>query len=99
MPKSPPQPQPSLTAAAAPDVEGLPPLPPLPETYEAAAKELDALVSTMESGQMPLEQLFSSYRRGSQLMGYCKAKLESVENQIKLLESGELKAWPAAAAK
>lgn len=70
-----------------------PPVPALPATYEAALQELEGLISGLESGQMPLDQLLTGYQRGAQLLVFCKSKLESVENQIKVLEGTELKPW------
>ena len=67
--------------------------PALPETYELALQELERLILSLESGQLPLDQLLSSYQRGAQLMVFCKGKLEAVENQIKVLEGNELKNW------
>jgi len=67
--------------------------PELPETYELALQELERLIVDLESGQLPLDQLLSSYQRGALLMSFCKGKLEAVENQIKVLEGNELKNW------
>ena len=67
--------------------------PALPETYELALQELERLITELESGQLPLDQLLSSYQRGAQLMAFCKGKLEAVENQIKVLDGNELKNW------
>jgi exodeoxyribonuclease VII small subunit len=44
---------------------------------------------------LPLDQLLGSYQRGAQLLAFCRDKLAAVENQVKLLESGELKTWSA----
>ncbi len=71
------------------------PSPPLPATYEAAVKELEGLVSSLESGQLPLDQLLTGYQRGAQLLAFCRSKLEAVENQVKVLEGSELKPWAA----
>lgn len=68
-------------------------LPALPETYEAALLELETLASNLESGKLPLDQLLTGYQRGAQLLKFCRDKLEAVENQIKVLEGGELKPW------
>lgn len=65
----------------------------LPATYEAALQELEQLVSRLESGDMPLEQLLSGYQRGAELLNFCRGKLEAVENQIKVLDAGILKTW------
>ncbi len=70
--------------------------PALPETYELALQELERLISELESGQLPLDQLLTSYQRGAQLMAFCKSRLEAVENQIKVLDGNELKNWSGA---
>ncbi len=67
--------------------------PALPATYEAGLQELESLISGLESGQLPLDQLLSSYQRGAQLLAFCKTQLEAVETQIKVLEGTELKPW------
>ena len=68
----------------------------LPPTYEAALAELEQLVGQMESGALPLEQLLGSYQRGAALLKFCRSRLQAVEEQVKLLEDGQLKAWPPA---
>ena len=68
----------------------------LPASYEDAVTELDALVATMEAGQLPLERMLESYRRGAELLGFCRSRLEAVEQQVKILEDGQLKPWTAA---
>jgi exodeoxyribonuclease VII small subunit len=65
----------------------------IPENFESALKELDHLVLSMESGAMPLSTLLTSYQRGAQLLKYCKEQLQSVENQVHLLEQGEAEPW------
>jgi exodeoxyribonuclease VII small subunit len=62
-------------------------------TYEQALVELEALVQAMEAGKMPLDQLLASYKRGAQLLQQCRARLQVVEDQVKLLEDGQLKPW------
>jgi exodeoxyribonuclease VII small subunit len=64
-----------------------------PVSYEAALKELESLVQQMESGQLPLADLLSGYQRGAELLGYCRSQLDAVEQQIKVLDNGALKAW------
>jgi exodeoxyribonuclease VII small subunit len=63
----------------------------MPATYEQALAELERLVAAMENGQLPLDQLLDSYQRGSQLLAFCRAKLEAVENRVKVLEDGQLR--------
>ncbi|WP_439517253.1 exodeoxyribonuclease VII small subunit [Hydrogenophaga sp.] len=67
-----------------------------PTSYEAALAELEQLVSQLDAGQLPLEQLLTHYQRGAELLAFCRARLDAVENQIKVLEGGELKPWDAA---
>ena len=69
------------------------PPPAAPANYEDALTELERLVSAMEGGQMPLDSLLESYRRGAELLPYCRGRLEAVETQVKVLEDGQLKPW------
>ncbi len=66
----------------------------MPATYEAALAELEHLVQTLESGQVPLDDLLAGYQRGAALLAFCKDKLAAVEDQIKLLDAnGNAKPW------
>ena len=76
--------QPDLTDAVAASV---------PANYEAALSELETLVGQLESGQMPLDQLLTGYQRGALLLGFCRDKLKAVEDQIQVLDGGQLKPW------
>ncbi len=78
-------------AAAKPPVDPVP-----PASYEAALAELEQLIAHIESGQLPLEQLLSGYQRGAQLLAFCRDRLESVEQQIRVLDDGVLRPWNAA---
>ncbi|MBL0147262.1 MAG: exodeoxyribonuclease VII small subunit [Ideonella sp.] len=64
-----------------------------PASYELALAELERLVQSMESGQMPLDTLLDSYRRSAMLLAFCRARLQAVEAQVKVLEDGQLKDW------
>lgn len=66
-----------------------------PASYETALAELDRLVEQMEGGQLPLDQLLDAYRRGADLLGFCRTRLQAVEEQVRVLEDGQLKALPA----
>lgn len=65
----------------------------VPASYEAALEELEKLVRQLEGGQMPLDQLLTGYQRGAFLLKFCRDKLEAVEQQVKVLDAGELKPW------
>lgn len=64
-----------------------------PADYESALRELEQLVARLEGGQLALDQLLGSYQRGTELLAFCRDRLAAVENQIKVLEGGELKPW------
>ena len=66
---------------------------PAPASYEAALAELEALVASMEGGQLPLEGLLEGYKRGAELLGFCRSRLEAVEQQVKVIEEGQLRDW------
>jgi exodeoxyribonuclease VII small subunit len=69
---------------------------PEPMSYEAALAELEQLVQSMENAQLPLDQMLHNYRRGAELLQLCRERLQAVEEQVKLLEDGQLKPWTAA---
>lgn len=64
-----------------------------PASYEAALQELETLVSKLESGQLPLDELLTGYQRGATLLNFCRGKLQTVEDQIKVLEGEQLAPW------
>jgi len=66
------------------------PSPAEPVSYEQALAELESLVSAMEGAQLPLDDLLTSYRRGAQLLAFCRSRLQAVEQQVKVLERGQL---------
>lgn len=64
-----------------------------PPSFEAALAELEALVATMEGGQLPLAQSLSAYKRGADLLAYCQAALKDAQQQVEVMEKGVLKAF------
>ena len=66
------------------------------DSYEDALAELERLVVAMEGGQLPLDRLLESYKRGADLLNFCRGRLDAVEQQVKVLEEGQLKPWTAA---
>lgn len=58
--------------------------------------ELDRLVEQMELGQLPLDRLLDDYKRGAELLAFCRGRLQAVEEQVKLLTDGQLKPWTGA---
>lgn len=68
----------------------------MPSNYEAALQELEALIATLEAGQLPLAELTTAYQRGAQLLAFCQGKLAAVETQIQVLADGQLQPWAGA---
>jgi exodeoxyribonuclease VII small subunit len=66
-----------------------------PQTFEAALAELEAILATMEDGQLPLADTLSAYKRGAELLQYCQAALKDAQQQVQVLERGVLKAFTA----
>ncbi len=69
-----------------------------PQTFESALAELENIVATMEAGQLPLEQLLSAYKRGVELLQFCQQALQDAQQEVRILEAGSLKSFPAAEA-
>jgi len=68
-----------------------------PPSFEAALAELEAIVATMEGGQLPLQQSLAAYRRGAQLLQFCQTALKDAQQQVQVLEKGVLKSFDASA--
>jgi exodeoxyribonuclease VII small subunit len=64
-------------------------------SYEDALAELERLVASMEGGQLPLDRLMQAYGRGAELLNLCRQRLNAVEQQVKVLEDGQLRPWTA----
>jgi exodeoxyribonuclease VII small subunit len=64
-----------------------------PLTFESALTELEALVATMETGQLPLKESLASYKRGAELLAFCQTALKDAQMQVDVLERGVLKAF------
>ena len=64
-----------------------------PQTFEAALAELEAIVATMEDGQLPLAEALAAYKRGAELLQYCQAALKDAQQQVQVLERGVLTAF------
>ena len=61
-------------------------------SFEEAMKALEAVVSQLESGDVPLEQSIALYERGASLKEHCSKKLAEAQEkvaQITLDKNGE----------
>ena len=67
--------------------------------FEEALKKLEAIVTTMETDDLPLETLLAKYEEGTRLAKTCQEKLAEAEVRIRQLEktaAGEMKLKPLA---
>ncbi|MDR2195763.1 MAG: exodeoxyribonuclease VII small subunit [Gallionellaceae bacterium] len=60
-------------------------------SFEAALSELEQVVSEMESGKLSLEDSLAAYKRGAELLGLCRNRLDEAQQQVRALEDGVLK--------
>jgi exodeoxyribonuclease VII small subunit len=67
-----------------------------PLSFEAALTELEQIVTSMEEGQMPLEQSLAAYKRGAELLKLCQAALRDAQQQVSILEDNVLKSFGSA---
>ncbi|MBK8019415.1 MAG: exodeoxyribonuclease VII small subunit [Betaproteobacteria bacterium] len=65
-------------------------------SFESAMSELEGVVASMESGQLTLEASLAAYRRGAELLRFCRSVLEDAQQQIKVLEGDTLRDFPGA---
>ncbi|HEV2571333.1 MAG TPA: exodeoxyribonuclease VII small subunit [Beijerinckiaceae bacterium] len=56
--------------------------------FEDALKELESIVSQLESGQVSLDKSIELYERGEKLKGHCEALLKSAEARIEKISLG-----------
>ena len=65
--------------------------------FESASAELEAIIKTLEDGDLSLEKGLELYERGVQLSRFCQSKLEDAERRLEILnERGELRQAHAA---
>ena len=58
---------------------------------EENLKELDGIVEKLESRDISLEESFTLYQKGMELLKQCSSKIDSVEKKmLKINEDGEL---------
>ncbi|MEO8344030.1 MAG: exodeoxyribonuclease VII small subunit [Gallionella sp.] len=63
--------------------------------FESAMTELEKIVADMEAGKLSLEDSLAAYKRGAELLSFCRARLEDAQQQVSVLEDGMLKDFSA----
>ncbi len=66
------------------------------QSFEEDLAELEALVESMEQGELSLEESLQSFERGVQLTRSCQQALQAVEQKIEILlaKSGKAELEP-----
>lgn len=62
--------------------------------FESAMAELEKIVADMESGKLSLEDSLAAYKRGAELLSFCRTLLDDAQQQVRILEEGMLKDFP-----
>ena len=57
-------------------------------SFEAALRELEAIVSKLEQGAVDLEDSIALYERGQALKAHCEQKLRSAESRLEKIVTG-----------
>ncbi|OIO80406.1 MAG: exodeoxyribonuclease VII small subunit, partial [Gallionellaceae bacterium CG1_02_56_997] len=56
-----------------------------PQGYESAMAELEQIVADMEAGRLSLEDSLVAYKRGAELLAFCRSRLEEAQQQVRVL--------------
>ncbi len=63
--------------------------------FEECMARLEKIVQSMETGNVPLEKMISSFEEGSAIAELCHRKLNSLKQKIELLQKKEEPVAPA----
>ena len=58
------------------------------KTFEENLKELETIVTKLESGEVGLDEALELYEKGIKLSAVCKERLETAKQKIETLKSG-----------
>ena len=58
------------------------------QSFEGALKELEAIVSRLEQGEVDLEDSIALYERGQALKSHCEKKLKTAEGRLEKIVQG-----------
>jgi exodeoxyribonuclease VII small subunit len=53
--------------------------------FEQGMNQLEQIISSMESGELPLDQVLDHYEKGMTLVAQCEEKLKVAEQQVELI--------------
>lgn len=52
-------------------------------TYEEATEQLEAILASLETGELSLEESLAQYEQGSTLASYCEQMLDEAELRVR----------------
>ena len=55
-------------------------------SFENALQELEKMVNAMESGELPLEELISTYEHGAKLISHCESMLNGARKRLDIIQ-------------
>lgn len=55
-------------------------------SFESALTQLETIVESMESGDVPLAELLAKFEEGNKLLKVCEGRLKDAELKIELLK-------------
>jgi exodeoxyribonuclease VII small subunit len=58
-------------------------------SFEKSINDLEKIVKSLESGNLPLEKALEKFEAGIKLSRYCSETLEEAEKRVTLLMTGE----------
>jgi len=61
-------------------------------SFEEALSQLEAVVKSLENGQLPIADALAAYQRGSGLMRHAQGILNHIQTEIDVIEAGQSRA-------
>ena len=61
------------------------PITPMPESYNAALAELEAIIAKLRSDNCDIETLSTLTRRGGQLLNFCSRRLTATDEELRTI--------------
>lgn len=58
-------------------------------TFEESLEKLESIVSSLEKGDVPLNESIKLFEEGTELISNCNKLLEEAEQKIKILQIGD----------
>jgi len=69
---------------------------PAPKSFESSLLELEAIVNSLETGNVPLATALDAYQKGALLVRECQDTLSAAESRVQVLEQNLLREFDEA---